>query len=217
MKPFVTICINREYGSGGKTVAQMLSKELGIAYYDKEILKLASDESGINEALFAKADEDMRKSNLFRAAVEVYRGELINPDSRDFTSEKNLFNYQALVIKKLAQTENCILVGRCGNYILENEPNVVRIFIYADRDTRLKRAAEKKALQGKELEKYVDKINAARSEYYFRHTGEEWYDARHYDICLDSSQLSYEQCVGIIKAYVKERCPEMPELSKGEG
>ena len=97
MNQRITVAINREYGSGGKNIGMMLSENLGIPYYDKDILKLAADESGINEALFRKHDEDA-DTGLFKIAGPIYRGELLTPDSRDFTSEKNLFNYQAKII-----------------------------------------------------------------------------------------------------------------------
>ena len=130
----IVIAINREYGSGGKTIGEMLSKELGIHYYDKEILHLAADVSGINEALFVVKDEDTTaRASLFRAASKVYTGELIAPGSRDFTSEQNLFNYQAKVIKTLAETESCIVVGRCADFVLKDYENVVSVFVHASK------------------------------------------------------------------------------------
>ena len=106
MNQKIVICINREYGSGGRTIGEMLSEDLGIHYYDKEILKLASDDSGINQRLFEQADAKFRGTTLFRAAKKVYNGELIPPESNDFTSDQNLFNYQAKVIRELAEEES---------------------------------------------------------------------------------------------------------------
>ena len=99
----IVITIARQYGSGGKTIGEMLSKELNIPYYDKDLMKLASDDSGINEALFNKADETIKNTSLFKAAKKVYQGELIPPESDDFTSNENLFNYQAKIMKELAR------------------------------------------------------------------------------------------------------------------
>ena len=159
----IVIAINREYGSGGKTIGEMLSKELGIHYYDKEILHLAADVSGINEALFVVKDEDTTaRASLFRAASKVYTGELIAPGSRDFTSEQNLFNYQAKVIKTLAETESCIVVGRCADFVLKDYENVVSVFVHAPKPFLLEQAAKKKNLTGAALEKYVDQINKNR-------------------------------------------------------
>ncbi len=207
MNQNIVIAISREYGSGGKTIGEMLSKDLGIHYYDKEILKLASEESGINEALFTNADEGFRSParSLFKPASAVYKGGLISPGSSDFTSERNLFNYQAKVIKRLADTEACIIVGRCGRFILQDRPNVVRVFIHAPRAFLLEQAALKKSLPPRELEKFVERENRRRAEYNEYHTGEKWDDAHNYDLCLDSSKLGFERCVEIIKGYMKIR------------
>ena len=94
----VVITIARQYGSGGRTIGQMLSKELGIHYYDKELLKLASEESGIHERLFAGVDEKLKNSPLLRITKKIYQGQLIPPESEEFTSMENLFNYQAKVL-----------------------------------------------------------------------------------------------------------------------
>ena len=116
MKNFV-ITIARGYGSGGRTIGRMLAKELDIPYYDRELLRLASDQSGINEALFANADEKIKGTLLFKKARAAYMGELIPPDSEDFVSNDNLFNFQAKVIRDLAATESCVIVGRCADFV----------------------------------------------------------------------------------------------------
>ena len=203
----IVIAINREYGSGGKTIGEMLSEDLGWHYYDKEILKLAADESGISEALFNDAD-DRFKGSIFKAK-SVYTGELIPPGSSDFTSDMNLFNYQAKVIKKLADTESCIIVGRCGSFILKDHPGVVRVFIHAPHYFLMEQAAKKKSLPPKELEKYVEKENKRMAEYTEHYSGEKWDDAHNYDLCLDSSKLGFEKCVQIIKGYMKVRFGEI--------
>ena len=102
------ITIARSYGSGGRKMGRLLAKELGYEYYDREILRIASDESGISEELFRQADEKQRIP-LFRIAREVYTGEVIPPDSDDFISNENLFRYQAKIIRELAATRNCVI------------------------------------------------------------------------------------------------------------
>lgn len=208
MKNRYVITINREYGSGGRTIGEMLSEDLGVHYYDKEILKLASDDSGINEALFVNADVKFKGSSLFKTARTVYSGKLIPPQSSGFTSEMNLFNYQAKIIKKLCDTEACVIVGRCAGFILADRPNVVRIFVHAPLDYRLKSAAKQVSLAPRELERYVERINRKRAEYFSYYTGEKWDDAHNYDLCLDSSNLGYQKCVDIIKGYMKVRFGE---------
>ena len=135
----VVITIARQYGSGGRTIGQMLAKELGIHYYDKELLKLAAEESGIHERLFAGADEKLKNSPLLRITRKIYQGQLIPPESEDFTSMENLFNYQAKVIKELAEEESCIIIGRCGDYVLRDYDNVLSVFVHAPEDYCIER------------------------------------------------------------------------------
>ena len=124
----VVITIARQYGSGGRTIGQMLSKELGIPYYDKELLKLASEESGIHEGLFAGADEKLKNSPLLRITKKIYHGQLISPQSDEFTSAENLFNYQAKVLREMAKVSSYICIGRAADYVLADFSNVISVF-----------------------------------------------------------------------------------------
>ena len=129
------ITIARSYGSGGRTLGKLLAEELGINCYDREILRMASDDSGINEALFGQTDEKLKKSPLFRIARKnPYKGGVIPPESADFVSDDNLFNYQAKVIRELAEEESCIIIGRCADYVLKDDPNVLRLFFFAPKE-----------------------------------------------------------------------------------
>lgn len=203
-KNFV-ITIARQYGSGGRTVGEMLANKLNIHYYDKELMKLASDDSGINEALFVNADETVKSSSLFRIAKNVYNGELIPPESDDFTSTNNLFNYQAKIIRKLAEEESCVIMGRCADYVLKDYDNVLSVFVHAPHDFCMKQAALKHGMNEKELERLLAKTDKSRADYYKYHTGREWTDARNYDLCLDSSKLGFDRCVEEIIAYMNVR------------
>ncbi len=199
------ITIARGYGSGGRTIGQMLSEKLGIPYYDRDLLRLASDDSGINQELFAKADEKIKKSLLYRIAKNVYKGELIPPDSDDFVSNDNLFNYQAKIIKELANTESCIIIGRCADYVLKDNPNVVRVFVHAPQEDCINTLKEMTGKSEKELEKQITSIDKHRAEYYKYYTGRNWEDAKNYDLCLNSSNLGFEKCVEIVKSYLDIR------------
>lgn len=199
------ITIARGYGSGGRTIGKMLAKELNIAYYDRELLRLASDDSGINEELFARADEKLRKTPLFRIARKTYKGELIPPDSDDFVSNDNLFNYQAKIIKELAQEESCVIVGRAADYILKDYDNVVKVFVHAPIKDCIKTLKEMTGKSEKEIEKQITSIDKHRAEYYKYYTGRNWEDAKNYDLCLNSSQLGFDKCVEIVKSYIDIR------------
>ena len=199
------ITIARGYGSGGRTIGKMLSESLGIPYYDRELLRLASDDSGINEQLFAQADETLKKSLLFRVATNVYKGEIIPPDSDDFVSNDNLFNYQAKIIKELAKTESCVIVGRCADFVLKDYDNVVKVFVHAPLSDCIQTLVEMTGNGEKETEKKILSIDKHRAEYYKYYTGRSWENAKNYDLCLNSSQLGFDKCVDIVKAYLDIR------------
>ncbi len=202
----IVITIARQYGSGGRTVGEMLANKLGIHFYDKELMKLASDESGINEALFVNADEKVKATKLFNLTKTAYHGELISPESDDFTSSDNLFNYQAKIIRQLAEEgESCVIMGRCADYVLKDYDNVLSVFVHAPMDFCMEQAAKKHSMSEKELERYIIKTDRHRAGYYKYHTGREWTDARNYDLCLDSSKLGFERCVEEIIAYMNVR------------
>ena len=205
MKEKVVITIARQYGSGGRTVGEMLAKRLDIHYYDKELMKLASEDSGINESLFANTDEKLKNTNLFKIAHRVYHGELISPESDDFVSTQNLFNYQAKIIKELAEQESCVIVGRCADFILKDYDNVLSVFIHAPHEYCMEQAAKKHSMPSKELERFILKTDKHRADYYKYYTGIEWTDARNYDLCLDSSKLGYNRCVEEIISYMNVR------------
>ncbi len=204
MDKFV-IAITRTCGSGGTTIGKMLSKDLGVNMYDKELLRLASDDSGINESLFANADEDVKNSLLYKVSKHVYNGELIAPESGDFTSDINLFNYQAKVLQELADKESYVVIGRCADYILKDKPNVFKIFIHASSDYCIKHEMEILGVSEKEAIKEIKKLDKYRSDYYTYHTGEKWENVRNYDLSLDTSKLGFEKCVKYIKEYIKLR------------
>ncbi|MGN1141740.1 MAG: AAA family ATPase [Oliverpabstia sp.] len=204
----VVITIARQYGSGGKTIGAMLAKDLGVNCYSREILKLASEESGINERFFGQKDERLKIPSWFKPLKRPYEGDLIPPESSGFVSDDNLFNYQAKIIKDLAGSESCVIIGRCADYVLRNYPNVISVFIHADKEFCIERALERNSMTRKEMEKYIAKTDKYRGDFYKYYTGREWTDARNYDLCLDSGKLGFEKCVEEIKSYKKIRFGE---------
>ena len=201
----IVITIARQYGSGGKTIAAMLAKELGVNCYSREILKMASEESGINERLFGQADERVKIASWFKVLKKPYEGELLPPESSGFVSDENLFNYQAKVIKDLAEKESCVIVGRCADFVLKDYPNVMSVFIHADKDFCMERSLERNSMTRPEMERFIEKTDKYRGDFYRYYTGHQWEDARNYDLCLNSGKLGFEKCVEAIKGYMKVR------------
>lgn len=198
------ITIARSYGSGGRKMGKLLAKELGYEYYDREILRIASDASGISEELFNKADEHQRLP-LFRIARELHTGDVIPPDSDDFISNENLFRYQAKIIRELAESHNCVIVGRCANYILRGRENVMNIYVTAPVVDCVRRVMETDGLTLEEAEKRIRKIDKRRAEYFKYFTGRNWQDAGLYDLCLNTGHMSEAKCVELVRAYLKAR------------
>ena len=195
MDKFV-ITVARETGSGGHNITRKLSEALGVPYYDRDLLRKASEFSGIHERLFGAADERIGLKEMLSAAEKVYTGEVLPPDSDDFTSTRNLFSFQAKIIKELAETESCIILGRCANYLLADRKDVLRVFIHAPLEAREERVASYSlAWSPREVTKYIRLEDKRRASYYRYYTGEEWRDAAGYDLSLDSSALGEEGCV----------------------
>ena len=203
MKQYI-ITVARGYGSGGRQIGKMLAADLGVKYYDMELLRLASDESGINEQLFAQADEKLKAPRIFKPRRSAYTGEVIPPDSEDFVSDQNLFNYQAKVIRDLAERESCVIIGRCADFILKDYKNAVRVYVHAPFDYCVKKTIEVHGnMDEDEAQQYIRKMDKRRGDYYLYFTGRDWRNADNYDLCLNSSDLGWEKCVALVKAYME--------------
>lgn len=192
------ITIARQYGSGGRTVGQMLADRLGIPLYDKNILRMASDDSGIHEKFFTRVDEyNSVKPPVFGKSA-IYKGELIPPQSKEFVSDKNLFNYQAKIIRELAEKESCVIVGRCADYILKDCADCLRVFIHADMESRAKRIVEQYGERSESPEKRLRDKDKRRAAYYQFYTDMKWGLAQNYHITLNSAALGIDKCVEIL-------------------
>ena len=197
----VVITIARHFGSGGKTVGKMLSEDLGIGFYEHEIIEMASEDSGIAEELFNQADEKLKRTPLFFGKAHgEYKGKLIAPGSDEFVSDHNLFNYQAKIIRELAQRESCVIIGRCANMILKEYPNVLRVFVYGDWDFRICEASKKLSGSTKDIEKFMQKDDKRKEDLCRRFMGANWADMTKYNLCLDNGTLGYEKCIEEIES-----------------
>ena len=199
------ITIARSYGSGGRTLGKLLAEELGIHCYDRELLRMASEQSGINEALFGQVDEKIKSSPLFRISKKIYKGEVLPPDSDDFTSEDNLFNFQAQCIKELARTESCIIIGRCADYVLDGFDGLVKVYLYADMDYRVERIKELGYYEPKDVKKNIKRIDRERRDYHRYYTGRDWENVENYDLMLNTARLGTEGAVEAVKGYLRLR------------
>ena len=205
-QPHFVITLGRKYGSGGGEVAKKLSEKLGIPYYDKEILQMVADESGIKESYFHLADERAGDKILYKI-MKSMAPKISSPSvDGNILSDDNLFMFQSQVIQKLAEQESCIIIGRCADVVLKDHPRVARIFINADKIPRMFRLKERLGVDtNKEIEKIMKNTDKQRSEYYNYYTGKKWADMNNYDLILDSGVLGIDTCVDVIAAYAEIR------------
>lgn len=190
------ITIARGYGSGGKSIGKELAKKLGIVCYDREILQMASDESGINESLFYKIDERIKPSLFKRSGVCT--GKIIPPEDSSFVSDENLINYEAKIIQDIARENSCVIIGRAADYILRTYPNVVSINIQAPFDVCVSEISKRMSLSTKEAEKKITAIDKYRADFYHYCTGQKWNDPANYDLSINTAKLGYDKTIQTI-------------------
>ncbi len=206
-KKNLVITIERQYGSGGRIVGQRLSERLGIPYYDDEILSMTAERSAVGEQYFRLADE-RAGNNLLRRIVGGMRDTIGGRPKieGDVTSPDNLFKFQSEVIRELAESESCIIIGRCADHILETagKKDLIKVFVYADTATLIRRTMEVDGiLDTKEALNKLTKITRQRREYHKYFTGKEWEDVSNYDLPINASRLEFDQIVELIITYIR--------------
>ncbi len=193
------ITIARGYGSGGRRIGKKLADALNIDFVDRELLQLASIESGINEALFQDADERVKVPKfLFKNSRKSHAGKVLSPEQNGFISDRNLFNYQAKVLKSLTKKESFVVMGRAADYILKDEPNVLSVSVQASRLFCVKAVVDLYGLSEREAETVIEKTDRYRADFYRYYTGRDWNDQRNFDLCLNSERLGDDNCIRLI-------------------
>lgn len=194
------ITISRSYGSGGRQVAKAIARELDIHYYDKELMTMVSMEHGINMSIVSGADEKHEESRFKKYTSQ----EIASPSSKKYLSKENIFNMTAGIIKDIAdKDESCVIVGRCAHFVLQDRPDVIRVFIHADDEDLITNAIKYDGCDRDEAIRRIDRINKERAAYHRYYTNHEWNDARCYDLCLNTSKISIEKCVEVIEKYIE--------------
>lgn len=180
----IIITISREYGSGGRYVGKLLAEELGINYYDKEIISLASKESGLSKDYINNIDEKMTTVHYEN-----------NNDDRLFIAESN-------IIASLAKNKSFVIVGRCADYILRDNKDVVKVFLYSDMDNKIKRATNYYGIDSKNAERIINKINKEREKHYNYYTNRKWKDYNNYDLVINVDKFGVVKCAEKIKNFI---------------
>ena len=197
------ITIARGFGSGGKEIGLRLSHKLGIPCYEKQILQMASDYSGLNKALFVKADEKLSGKKLAMALKQFPKTDRIaEPFQKEFVSDVNLFNIQAEIIRQLAKTESCIIIGKCANHILKEFDNVISVYVEAPRAACRAAVMERLDVTAQEANHMIYQTDKYRADYYSYYSGGGvWTDPVAYDMTLNSDRIGYDNCVELISQF----------------
>lgn len=193
------ITISREFGSGGRSIGRMVAEKLGYAFYDRELVEEVAKRSGFSQEFIEESGEyaSTRHSLLFSLAT-----------ANQFTVNglsvtDRLYLEQSKIIEELAEKGNCVIVGRCADYILKDRPDVLHVFIHANTQCRAKRIVELYGESDKAPEKRLEDKDQKRKIYYRNYTGRNWGQAQNYDMCLNSSVLGLEACAEFVVQAVK--------------
>lgn len=192
------ITINRQYGSHGREIGRILASRLGVKYYDRELIALAAEESGFSPGMFEKVDEKPCDSLIYSIVMGSYatKGWFFQGD--DIFSHDKLFAIQADVIRKVAR-ESCIIVGRCADFLLRDEPGLITVFTHAPIKYRLKNARrEHPGISDKDLENMIKRLDKSRANYYSYYTNREWANPSNYHLAIDTSLTGIEGAVKLI-------------------
>lgn len=190
----VIITIGRQYGSGGRMVGLKIAEDLGIKCYNSELLIEAAKESGLCQEVFEKIDE-----KPISAFLSFSTGKY---DSGEMPLNHKVFLAQMQAIKKIAERESCVIVGRCADYVLKDRDDVINVFIHAPLEDRVQRVIDRDDILPGKAEKRVKRIDKERANYYNFYSTKRWGMAESYDICLDSSKFGIEGCAKIIESLI---------------
>lgn len=182
----IVITISREYGSGGHYVGELLAKRMGLNFYDKNLINLISKKSGLSKEY---VEENSQKLASFKY--------IDNNDDRIFIAEEK-------VIKDLAKKESCVIVGRCADYILKDNKDTIKVFLYSSSQDKVKRAVKYYNLEEDKALKEINKINSERAKHYKYYTNRDWYDFANYDIALNVDYLGVEKTAELLEQVIRE-------------
>lgn len=198
------ITIGRQLGSGGREIGQKLSARLGIAFYDKELIRIASQESGLKEEFFERVDEQKHFS-LFPGILGLRTAMTDDFFSNYYLSNESLFRIQSDVMRRLAGEGPCIFVGRCADYVMKDERNCLNIFINADMADRIRRISLSHRISDSKARDLIERTDKGRSSYYNYFSGKTWGAAESYHLCINSSLLGIDESVRLLSHVAESR------------
>lgn len=203
------ITIARGFGSGGKEVATKLSKALCIPCYDRQLLTMASEQYGIDESIFVELNEKLRGNRIAKFLHAMPYSTVLEPREKDFVSDINIYNIQAKLIRGLAGTESCIIIGKCADHILRDCDNVISVYIEAPRADCVKSIMEKMFVSEERANQLIHSTDKYRAKYYNYYTcGKVWTNPINYDLVLNTARVGRDRSVELIKDYIGIKFPQ---------
>lgn len=200
----IVISIGRQFGAGGRRVGQALAKELGIAYYDKELIMEAAKEFGFAPAFFEENDE--KSASLSGNVLQWMESFVTNGfGSKNYLSQDTLFEMQSEVVRKVAEKHSCVIVGRCSDYVLRDYPNCVSVFLHSSDEDRVQRIRERSGLTAEEAIAKMRMEDKKRAAYYNFYSSKTWGESATYTLSIDVSSIGVEQTVQLIMFYLRQR------------
>ena len=201
-EPFI-INIGRSLGSGGRAIGHILAKDFGIAYYDREILNLAAKESGFCAEVFERNDEKNRFLRTLGNIIPFIGGGATYYDNE--LSNENLFRIQSEAIRKAAADHSCIIIGRCADYVLRDNPRCVNVFITANMEDRIASVMKWNNCTAEKAQEVIEKGDSERASFYNFYSSGTWGAASTYHLCINSSVLGIEETAVLIKNFVIQK------------
>ena len=202
----IVISIGRQFGSGGRIIGKALAEKLNIDYYDNELLVLAAKQNGLAPEFFENNDEI--SNSIFGFASNILDNIGLGTFTNNMLSGDTLFQMQSETIKRLASEKSCIIVGRCSDYILRDNPNCVSIFLHASEEERAKRIANRMNISEEEALAKLAEADKKRASYYNFYSNKTWGDSKTYDLSINVSKLGIEGTLSFIIDYLKMRFPD---------
>ena len=195
------INIGRQFGSGGREIGKILAERLGISFYDKELITIASQKSGLSKEFFEKADE--KASRSFAGGLIGLRSTFIGDEYvENYLGNESLFRIQSDVIKDINKKEPAVFVGRCADYVLRDNHCAINIFISSETSSRIKRVANRKNISARKAKELIDKTDKKRASYYNYYSNKKWGRAETYHLSINSS-IGIEKSVDVIEHFLK--------------
>ena len=185
------ITVSREFGSGGRYIAEQVAKRLDYEYYDKAIIARVAEETGLSEKFIEGEGEYAPKQHWFTYAF-------VGRDQQGLSLGGRMYAAQRKIILDVAEKESCVIVGRCADDILSDREDCLNVFICGDLKEKTERITKMYELSEKEAQRKMREVDKKRSLHYNYYTERKWGAARNYSIALNSSQIGYEKCIDII-------------------